>query len=59
LQQTIIVAYALAMYKWSCCDENGGPDPFAKHRRELDSGKFFVLPPMHAKLEPRDETYYK
>ncbi|KAL2195267.1 putative cytochrome P450 oxidoreductase [Corynascus similis CBS 632.67] len=59
LQQLIIVAHALAMYKWSCCDENGGPDPYAKHRRELDSGKFFVLPPMYAKLEPRDETYYK
>jgi sterol 14-demethylase len=59
LQQIIILAHALALYKWSCCDEHGGPDPYAKHRRELDSGNALVPPPMYAKLEPRDESYYK
>ncbi|KAK3681352.1 putative cytochrome P450 oxidoreductase [Podospora appendiculata] len=54
LQQTIIVVYALAMYKWSSCDENGEPDPYAMHRRELDSKRSFVLPPAYSKLEPRE-----
>jgi len=54
LQQTIVVVYALAMYKWSCCTETGEPDPYIKHRRELDSDRFFVLPPMFAKLEDRE-----
>jgi hypothetical protein len=55
LQQTIIVAYALAMFEWRCCDANGEPDPHVKHRRLLDSDSAFHLPPAYAKLSPRQE----
>ncbi|OCT49994.1 putative Cytochrome P450 oxidoreductase [Cladophialophora carrionii] len=54
LQQTIIVATALAMYQWSSCDANGEPDPYVKHRRILDSDHAFHLPPAYCKVVPRE-----
>ncbi|KAK4495529.1 hypothetical protein PRZ48_013861 [Zasmidium cellare] len=54
LQQYMIVAYAVAIYKWNSCQADGTPDPFIKHRRYLDSDSAFKLPPAYAKLERRD-----
>ncbi|CZT15472.1 uncharacterized protein RCC_01329 [Ramularia collo-cygni] len=57
LQQTILVAHALALYKWSSCDENGNKDPHAAQRQdlgvELDSEAKFALPAAYCKFEPR------
>jgi hypothetical protein len=50
----MLIAYALAMYKWSSCDENGELDLYAEHKKELDSRDPFVLPPSYCKLEPRE-----
>lgn len=54
LQQTMLIVYALAMYKWSSCEENGDPDPYAEHKKELDSRDPFVLPPSYCKVQPRE-----
>ena len=57
LQQQIILANALALYKWSSCDAQGNPDPHAAERQrqdaELDSEAKFALPPAYVKMEPR------
>jgi hypothetical protein len=57
LQQFIIIAHALALYKWTSCDAQGNPDPHAVQRQrmdtELDSETKFALPPAYCKMEPR------
>ncbi|EJP67855.1 Cytochrome P450 CYP5282A1 [Beauveria bassiana ARSEF 2860] len=57
LQQNILIAHALATYKWTSCDVNGKADPYAAQRQdmgaELDSEKKFALPPAYCKMEPR------
>ena len=50
----MIVAYALAMYKWSSCDKDGKPDLYARHRKVLDTENAFNLPPAYCRLEPRE-----
>ncbi|KAF1349182.1 cytochrome P450 CYP5282A1 [Delphinella strobiligena] len=60
LQQNIIVAHALALYKWSSCDVNGKPDPYAAQRQglgsDLDSDTPFALPPAYCKFKPREKV---
>lgn len=36
LQQNIILAYALAMFKWVGCDANGQPNPHFNRKTETD-----------------------
>lgn len=59
LQQHILVAHALAAYKWTSCDVHGKPDLHAAKRQdlgaELDSEAKFALPKFYCKLEPRDK----
>jgi len=58
LQQNILVAHAIANYKWTRCDENGKEDPYAAQRMDLgadlDHGKKFDLPPAYCKYEIRE-----
>jgi sterol 14-demethylase len=58
LQQNMLVAHALASYKWTSCDANGNVDPHAAQRQdlgvELDSESKFALPPAYCKFEPRE-----
>lgn len=60
LQQNIMVAHALALYKLTGCDANGQPDPYAAQRQgldaDLDSDKPFKLPPAYCKFEPREKV---
>ena len=60
LQQHILVAHALATYKWTSCDADGKPDPYAAQRQdlgaELDSEAKFALPKAYVKIEPREKA---
>lgn len=55
VQQNIVIAYALAMYRWVSCDENGVPTPNAVHVKLLNSEQSTVLPTSYSKLIPREE----
>ncbi|PPJ60177.1 hypothetical protein CBER1_08988 [Cercospora berteroae] len=59
LQQYIMLANALALWKLSSCDKDGNVDPYAKERQrgldvDLDSETPFKLPPALCKFEPRE-----
>lgn len=60
LQQHILIAHALAAYKWTSCDANGKPDPYAAARQdfgaELDSEAKFALPKAYCKMERREQV---
>ncbi|GFF40034.1 hypothetical protein IFM58399_05788 [Aspergillus lentulus] len=56
LQQNIIIAYAVAMYDWSSCDETGKPTPQAVHVKELNATRGTVLPTAYCKLVPREKV---
>ena len=60
LQQFIMLAHALALYKMTSCDAKGNPDPYAAQRKgmdtDLDSDKPFKLPPAYCKFESRGKA---
>lgn len=60
LQQNMLLAHALALYKWSSCDAAGNLDPYAAQRQDLgvdlDSEAKFSLPPAYCKFERREKA---
>ncbi|PHH92987.1 hypothetical protein CDD83_2820 [Cordyceps sp. RAO-2017] len=55
IQQNMIFAYALAMYRWTSCDEEGRPTPNAVHEKLLNTKRSTVLPKAFCKVVPRQE----
>ncbi|KAK3629225.1 hypothetical protein LTR56_005101 [Elasticomyces elasticus] len=60
LQQNILLAHALAIYKWTRCDKDGKPDLHAAANQdlgvELDSEAKFALPAAYCKFELREKA---
>lgn len=58
LQQHILIAVALSLYKLEKCDSHGKPDPSAYQTQQamdadLDAEVAFVLPPCYVRIIPR------
>ncbi|KFY14210.1 hypothetical protein V492_02775 [Pseudogymnoascus sp. VKM F-4246] len=56
LQQNINIAYPLAMYKWSGCDENGQPNPNFAHKPTVNRGAPTLPMGLYCKYVPRGDT---
>ena len=57
IQQNIILAYALAMFKWSGCDENGNPNPkFAQPTTALNDLAPKLPQGLYCKYVPREKA---
>lgn len=57
IQQNIILAYALAMYEWSGCDENGQPiSEFQQPTHALDHLAPKLPQGTHCKFVPREKA---
>jgi sterol 14-demethylase len=54
LQQNIILAYALAQFKWSSCDANGEPMLREAHRKQLDDPHATSFTKYYVKYVPRE-----
>ncbi|KAK4234363.1 cytochrome P450 [Achaetomium macrosporum] len=54
LQMIIIVAYALARFRWISCDEHGRPIKPALHRKELDDPRATAFGKFYCKYVPRE-----
>ena len=54
LQQNIILAYALAQFRWSSCDANGEPILREGHRKELDDPEATSFAKFYVKYVPRE-----
>lgn len=59
LQQNILMAVALSLYRLEKCDKDGKPDPSAYEKQQamdgdLDEEVAFVLPECFVKLIPRE-----
>jgi cytochrome P450 len=56
MQQNIILAYALAMFKWSGCDANGQPNPhFAQPTTALNELAPSLPQGLYCKYVPREK----
>lgn len=56
LQQNINIAYPVAMYKWSGCDENGQPNPDFAHKPTVNRGAPTLPMSLYCKYVPKEET---
>ncbi|KAH8703353.1 putative cytochrome P450 [Talaromyces proteolyticus] len=55
LQENINMAYALAIFKWSGCDENGNPNPDFSRNTDLNSLAPTLPQGLYCKHVPREE----
>ncbi|KKA17947.1 Uncharacterized protein T310_8106 [Rasamsonia emersonii CBS 393.64] len=55
MQQHIIIAYALAMFKWSGCDANGQPNPHFDRKTDMNSHAPSLPQGLYCKHVPREK----
>lgn len=53
IQLNIVLAYALAMYKWSGCDENGQPSTHFDRKTDLNAAGPSLPVGLFCKYVPR------
>lgn len=56
LQQNIILAYALAMYKWSACDAEGKPSFTYDPKTDVNAVAPQLANGLYCKYEPRNQV---
>lgn len=55
IQQNIMLAYALAMFKWSGCDANGQPNPHFAQPNRLNKIAPSLPLGLYCKYVPREK----